>query len=300
MRKILTQLFCLVSFANLYSQSLFCPPGAQWNFVYRTFNLDPTPDFVNVAAWNGGTTTVSGETVTILKHTKLFSQYNTKNIYESYLKEVGDTVFIKNTVTNSQWRVLFNFGATAGQSWVTPLNFTGVSYTVTIDSVGTVLKNGNTLKTLHASYKQSNPPDTYKASITERVGGYYYLFNFFSGPSSDGDYMTEYLCYQDSALGMLQFSNKPCYYSNLTSLSENNSSSLFRMYPNPTSDFITLDLANSLQAHAKIIDITGKEIRTSKLEKKTKLDVHDLPKGIYLLNIFEGVERIYSTKFIKE
>ncbi|PBQ31229.1 hypothetical protein CNR22_05435 [Sphingobacteriaceae bacterium] len=299
-KKILPILFCLVIFSSLKSQSLFCPPGAQWRYVYNAFNLDPTPEFVNVAAWNAGTTTVNGETVTILKHNKLFSQYNIKTIYESYLKEVGDTVFMKSAVTNDQWRILFNFAATAGQSWVTPLNFSGVSFTVTIDSVSTAITNGISLKTLHAVYNQSNPSRSYHSTITERIGGYYYLFNFWRGPYSDGDYMTDFLCYQDSALGLVQFSNKPCNYSNLTGLSEENQTRILRIFPNPAADFLYLDVAQGRETEARIIDISGKEVRKIKFDSNSKIPVYDLPYGIYLLTIFEGTEKIYSTKFIKE
>ncbi|PBQ31227.1 hypothetical protein CNR22_05425 [Sphingobacteriaceae bacterium] len=299
-KKLLPILIILISVVHLNSQSLFCPPGAGWNFVYNAFLMDPTPDLINVAAWNGGKTILNGETVTILKHSKLFAQCNMTNIYESYLKEVGDTVFIKNIHTNNQWRILFNFAASPGHSWVTSLSFAGVSFTVTVDSVGSILKNNLTLKVLHASYKQSNPPRSYKADIIERIGGSYFLFNFYHGPVSDGDYMTEYLCYQDSALGLLQFSNKPCYYSNLTSLSENNLSSLFRMYPNPTSDFLHIDLTRQEEAEVKIIDITGKERSNIRVEGSAKIPVYDLPNGIYLLNVYEGKEKTFSTKFIKE
>lgn len=299
-KKILPLLFCLVIFSSLKSQSLFCPPGAQWRCVYNSFNLDPTPDFINVVAWNGGTTTINGEVVTILKHDRLFRQYNVKPISVTYLKEVGDTVFMKSVATNNQWCILFNFAATAGQTWEIPPIFSNATFTVTVDAVDSITLNGITLKRLSTRYKQSNVPNTYYATITERLGGSQFLFNFLRGPISDGDYMTEYLCYQDSALGLLQFSNKPCYYSNLTGISENYSTSLFKMYPNPSSDFITVDLANPQDAEAKIIDINGKELRTMKLENKTKVDVQDLAKGIYLLNVIEGTEKIYTTKFIKE
>ena len=302
MKKLLTLICCLTIFGNLKSQVVFCPPGAEWHYVYNTFSMDPTPDYENIRAWNGGTALVDGETVTILKHNKIFWRYNTKNIYESYLKQIGDTIFIKNAFTNSKWLILFNYAATAGQSWVTSLSFSGVSYTVTIDSVTSSSANGFTLKTLHALYKQNNPPRFYHSSITERIGGYYYLFNFFSGPVTDGDYMTDRLCYQDSAFGLLQFSNKPCDYSNLTVVSELNQSSQIKIYPNPATEYINIDFETWGPKQIFITTVLGETISNLDVQSSDTslhLNVSELKTGIYFLKILEGKNLIASKKIIR-
>lgn len=66
----------------------------------------------------------------------------------------------------------------------------------------------------------------------------------------------------------------------------------FSVYPNPTSNFITIDKVFDF---AEIYDITGKRILKS---SNSKIDVSDLDNGIYTIKIIGN--NVLSTKFIKE
>jgi len=71
-----------------------------------------------------------------------------------------------------------------------------------------------------------------------------------------------------------------------------------KIYPNPTSNFINIDHLNptSELATYTLVDITGKIVlqkeQMNKLILKTSLNVSELPKGLYILNIQEGNTKI--------
>lgn len=68
----------------------------------------------------------------------------------------------------------------------------------------------------------------------------------------------------------------------------------FKIYPNPTKDFLHIDLKNELSG--KIIDLTGKNL----MNVNTKyIDVSSLSAGIYLLDIVSD-DKHYVSKIVKE
>lgn len=68
------------------------------------------------------------------------------------------------------------------------------------------------------------------------------------------------------------------------------------IYPNPTSDILNIKTDSKINA-VSVVDITGKKVNV-KLEND-KVDVRDLPAGIYLINV-ETKDGIFTEKFIKK
>lgn len=68
-----------------------------------------------------------------------------------------------------------------------------------------------------------------------------------------------------------------------------------KIYPNPTSDFVEISNVKDLKI-VRIFDLTGKLVLQS---ANSKIDVRQLPKGQYILNVHAG-EQISSQKFIKK
>lgn len=68
------------------------------------------------------------------------------------------------------------------------------------------------------------------------------------------------------------------------------------IYPNPTSDILNIKTDSKINA-VSVVDITGKKVNV-KLEND-KVDVRNLPAGIYLINV-ETKDGISTEKFIKK
>jgi hypothetical protein len=69
-------------------------------------------------------------------------------------------------------------------------------------------------------------------------------------------------------------------------------------YPNPTSDFLTIqNESNTTIDKAIVTDMTGKVLQQS--QNANKIDVRSLPKGMYIIQILLR-EKNWQSKFLKE
>jgi len=80
--------------------------------------------------------------------------------------------------------------------------------------------------------------------------------------------------------------------------------SSIQLYPNPASDFVTIGLNNSLdieQANVAITDLLGKRIYNAELVGGSKFEINTSAfiKGIYIISITKGTERINKKLIIK-
>ena len=76
--------------------------------------------------------------------------------------------------------------------------------------------------------------------------------------------------------------------------------SAFKIYPNPAKESLFIEVNSVEETEISFIDIYGREVKRVKLEQKIKIDLNDLSKGIYFLNILKNKETLYTTKLIKE
>ena len=81
---------------------------------------------------------------------------------------------------------------------------------------------------------------------------------------------------------------------NFTSISENNK---LQIFPNPTKNIIQIKNNTEIEK-IKIFDYLGKEVLTQ-TQNNNEINVENLSKGIYLLEIHSEKEKVYR-KFIKE
>lgn len=75
-----------------------------------------------------------------------------------------------------------------------------------------------------------------------------------------------------------------------------NDNSIFQIYPNPTSNFIFINIKNQIK-EILVYNLIGQ-----KIESKTdnnKINVSDLPKGTYFIRISDEADKFHITKFIK-
>lgn len=73
------------------------------------------------------------------------------------------------------------------------------------------------------------------------------------------------------------------------------------VYPNPTTDFITVSVENTISKrfNVRIADISGKTLKNIDSNGNSKIDVKDLPAGTYLMYIDDG-KIVHTEKFVKE
>ena len=70
--------------------------------------------------------------------------------------------------------------------------------------------------------------------------------------------------------------------------------SRLRVYPNPTSDFISLS-KNSFVKQLWVTNILGKRVRTFSSSYNGKYDISELPDGIYMVSMVDANNRIVKT-----
>ncbi len=78
------------------------------------------------------------------------------------------------------------------------------------------------------------------------------------------------------------------------------------LYPIPALNYVyvSLNISSASTSHLKVIDITGKIVGSLTPEltegkNKIKLDIHDLPNGIYFVNLEDQSGNMISQKMIK-
>lgn len=305
MKKYTFFLVFLFNLLNSQSQVVFCPAGAEWHYSFIRFNLMPQYGFDNVPVTYLRDSIIGADTVRVLTHDRYFTGPNDYIFPSSsaltLIKQRGDTVFMRNNYTHHEWQILYNFACQPGQCWQTkispgPLTSSNVSvYTFCVDSVKYIQHNGQSLKTLFIG---SN------LRVTERYGANSFLFPFDYSHLSDGDYFSEYLCYQDNTHGLAQFTAKPCNYSNLTGLvSIEEIESNMHIYPNPTHNKLILKSETKQAVYKiKLANALGQTVISEKttLNAVTELDLFALENGIYILQVYETGTLIATKKIIKD
>lgn len=94
----------------------------------------------------------------------------------------------------------------------------------------------------------------------------------------------------------LYYNNINLTFSTVLDLAEFNDSSNIKIYPNPTSDFITVELNPVLMDKSyKIINQSGHQITSGKLTSEiTNINIIELPVGMYFLKIGEQTNHLFK------
>jgi len=310
--KRLLLIFITFSILNkINAQVVFCPRGAEWHYNYANM----TQSVYNESIRYTHDSIIGVNAYKVLNHKLFFSETSSGNDGPTLIKQSGDTVFMRNTKTQHTWQILYNFNVTAGQSWhcdiLTGISNTAIAtFTTTVDSVGTTVVNGYNLKQLYVHYSSLQAPYTYTSQvrITERFGCNRFLFNYTNKYASDWVPITAFLCYQDSAFGLKQFSSKPCDYFYITGIVDlNNTKNGLKLFPNPTSAILNVKLENQNSAEnydIRLVNTLGKEILSQQeiksVDENLVLDLSAVEQGIYFLQIFEKEKLIATEKVVKE
>ncbi len=91
----------------------------------------------------------------------------------------------------------------------------------------------------------------------------------------------------------------------ITSIDNNINNTKIKVYPNPTTDFINIDISDmpNLKYTISIVDVNGKKIQYQEniTKSKTKIDCQSLPIGIYIMKLETSlITEPYIFKIIKQ
>ncbi|MGZ3921889.1 MAG: hypothetical protein ACXVC7_16435, partial [Bacteroidia bacterium] len=114
MKKLLPFLF--VAFLNsLEGQVKFCPSGAQWRYFFHDYvgNLDKDASMSYI-----GDTIVGADTIKIIRYYSFFKVANGGFCGSVWIKQKGDTVFMRTCNTSGTWQILYNYACLPGQYWI--------------------------------------------------------------------------------------------------------------------------------------------------------------------------------------
>jgi Secretion system C-terminal sorting domain len=75
---------------------------------------------------------------------------------------------------------------------------------------------------------------------------------------------------------------------------------IFNIYPSPSSEFLMIESEIKSTLDIKLINLNGKEVISFKMNGNKKVNISNLPKASYLLNIFDGDNLIRTEKIIKK
>jgi len=89
------------------------------------------------------------------------------------------------------------------------------------------------------------------------------------------------------------------FQSTLTSIKNNSTSNYIKIFPNPTNNFLTVDIGKTNQRiEIKIFNVIGEEIKNDFIDRdKTLIDVSGLNNGVYFITLINGKE-IFTEKII--
>ncbi len=312
MKKICFIIFFCLQFLFQKAQIVFCPPHTVWTNVFTHSWPNQTLEYENVVYT--GKQLLGGDTVKVLTHNRFFLQTNMSSTGITYIKQKGDTIFMKNARTQNNWQILYNYAATVGSSWKNDIlggfsfNPTLVSYTTNVLSIQTVTINGYQLKQLSVFVNQTGLMQPYGGyfNITERLGSSSFLFHFPGRAVSDGDRFVENLCYSDSIFGNYQIGAHSCNYLNTMGLEQTSAyQKNIYLYPNPVAGDLKInpEVLTDENYFYCICNLQGQIILNGELKTDQNclsIPVACMAKGVYILSLRSADNQTtFTTRFVK-
>lgn len=212
----------------------------------------------------------------------------------------GDTVF---WLVEDEFKVLYNFGAQPGDTWVTAEADTSVDCLeaiIEVDSVGTIQLNGENLRWI-AFHSLDNSSYIYGGRAVEKFG--FFEMNYFGAHAlfpvkadcTEGttvDYFfNSFTCYEDASFNLYNITTQDCEYKASLSLNELNSGeSGIVVYMNQEEKVLYLENSEITTGITyTVINSLGQQVMKEQSlfqdSNSETIDVAHLNSGIYLIRI---------------
>ena len=217
---------------------------------------------------------------------------DSNSVAEYYTYVSNDTVYYR---TNDEFFVLFDFGASIGDTWIISTTNNGNGFCddtsmVQVVDTGTVTINSQVLRTITL---EPVPGSSYGLSgvYNEKFGlmsyGPWHLFPRVMECDTNiivEWYYTSFKCFEDDSFDLFNPSSTDCEYF-LTHLGIPNTDSYsISMYPNPVKDMLKIQVPES--GILSIYSINGQELKQLEVNKSTVIDFRNFETGIYFIRFY--------------
>jgi len=306
--KKLILLFSIILNCQLLKSQSWCPQGAVWYFNH--WDIWSGSGYLK---WTyiGTSAVIDGKTCNQFTIEK-YAQVGNVSVY-GYFTYFNNNVVYNVPTVGSIKDTLFDFNAKPGDKWrMAPTNRANcaASKVIVLDT-GTAVIQGQKLRWLKVNYlsNKTNIVDF----IYERFGALYaYPYNWFNvcPAGSDGEFGGSLRCYSDHQISnFVNDHSQACNYyfsPNIVGITKNlESENVVAIFPNPFSDFLTINFQNASAIEnyeIKLLDFLGRASTPLSATTKTgkEIDLSSLPKGIYFLQIWHKEKLIGTEKLIKQ
>ncbi len=262
----------------------WAPVGTTWQYVVKTkrYNSPYNYHYCTTDTW---TLKVVSDTVILGKLCRHIKGY-IGQVVDYWLYEENGRIYYYNA-SMQNFLLLYDFNVGVDSYWVR-----GVSDTVWVDWIDTIVVNGRVLKRLFV--RERGIAGTLISPVIEHIGGYRFLFPLTVSwdVCVDGVLPLRLLCYEDSSWG--RWGN--CKTSKMTLWQ---SSVPIAIYPNPFSDEVRVYFGG-WRGYLEIYDVMGRRCYRGILYHGANwLDVSFLPEGVYYFRVYSA-GRHYSSTLIKK
>ncbi len=288
---ILLHFFLHVLLSNCSAQN-WLPVGSEWTYTMSEWGRDAGTNLLRIE----GTTHIHNQNVVILTRESLTcdERPSTEYLYKKnnklfyYEKEIDD------------FRLLYDFGVGVDDYFYIPL-WDGIrrqgrdTLYIRVDSIGSFSINNLKLKKYYFRADFDIPPVAQigphdrKRVIIEDIGNLVNLFHVVENGACDWYHMRDLICFKHPDHGWINIVNNGC---NLVGdVKIPSSDQLFKIYPNPVSNEISIEIINEIPEKITLYSLTGKTVRiwqkSNQISNKNKitLSISDISLGIYMLEI---------------
>lgn len=218
----------------------------------------------------------------------------------------GDTVF---HYENDTFYTLFNFGASVGDQWVINDNYSHFN----CDSVSKVKVIETDVLTINGTSRRAIRLTTIEGSpkgiegwVVENIGPIdaQYLFptdRACYDSTMIVDFETHnFKCFQDAYINLYNPSGVDCEYLKNHAGTQEQTSSIFKHYPNPVDGVLKIEFKSNGNHEVKITDLKGKTvIQEYTTNEKAEIDLSRMLKGVYFIHVINEQQEYSYKRIVK-
>lgn len=282
----------------------WAPIGARWHYTESFSFWNPiVRDYIKIESVKD--TVVAGKVCR--KLTKRHNIGCSDRPDTEFMYAENNQVFIYD-MNFSSFQILYDFGASQGDSWVILVKDLDPpedvdTLIVSVDSTNQTIINGISLKQLFVTYNFRNEAIsdyTYNSTIVESIGDLSYMFHYHPewAFTCDANFSKGLRCYEDSFIGLYETGiADSCEYIKLWDGNEDIENPPITIYPVPADEVLLVNIEQNISLQFRIFNLTGKVVLTGIL-KNNWIPVHELKPGIYIFELFNSHEALLSRQKI--